>query len=187
MLDGEHTSLREDADVFLVRTLGNDRCVGFKFHKVKHLAIAEEEHDTSLHHILENEIFVIVADLVDVTHDEVIEGCLPLGGEFIGLRVVVNLLLSDFSVEDFLVHASTKMGWDTALGVLDEEGLVVLLEEAFTDRDSFIDERLFFIHSNLTHLNVQLYKASTDALQSSRFELELDGTPSQILILRIVH
>ena len=41
-------------------------------HHIKYLAVSEEKHDTSLHHVLEDEVLVIVANLVDVTHDKVI-------------------------------------------------------------------------------------------------------------------
>ena len=187
MLDGEDTSLREDTDGTLVRALGNDRRMGLQFHKVEHLTITEEEHDTGFHHILEDEIFVIVADLYDVTHDKVIKSGLPLGSEFIGLRVIVDLLLGDFSIEDFLVHTGTEMGRNSTLSVLDEEGLVVLLKKALPDQDSFINEGLFFVHTNLTHLDVQFDKTASDALKRGSFELELDCAPSQILILRIVN
>ena len=79
MLAGQQASLWEDAARLLVCTLCNDGSVRTLLHQVEHLSIAEEEHDTGLHHVLEDEVLVIVADFIDVAHDEVIEGRLPLG------------------------------------------------------------------------------------------------------------
>ena len=69
------------------------------------MSVSVEEHDTHFHHVLEDEVFVIVAALKNVTHDKVIENSFPLGSYFVSLSKVINLFLSDFSVEDLLVHA----------------------------------------------------------------------------------
>ena len=102
-----------------------------KFHEIKDLPITEEEHDAGFHHILEDEIFVIVANLVDVAHDEVIQSCFPSSGELICLLVVVDFLLSNLSIEYLFVHAGSETRWYTSLRILDEERLIVLVEQPF--------------------------------------------------------
>ena len=96
-------------------------------HHIKYLTVSEEEHDACLHHVLEDEVLVIVANLVDVAHDEIIQSCLPSCSEFICLLVVVDLLLSDLSIEYLFVHAGAKTRWYTSLCILDEERLIVLV------------------------------------------------------------
>ena len=96
-------------------------------HHIKYLTVSEEEHDACLHHVLEDEVLVIVANLVDVAHDEVIQSCLPSCSEFICLLVVVDFLLSNLSVEYLFVHAGSETRWYTSLCILDEEGLIVLV------------------------------------------------------------
>ena len=69
MLAGKDASLGENTARALICTLGDDGRVRLKFHQVENLAITEEEHDTGLHHVLEDEVFIVVANLIDVTHD----------------------------------------------------------------------------------------------------------------------
>lgn len=89
------------------------------FHQIENLAVAVEEHHARLQHFLKDEVLIIVADLKDVAHDQVVNGCLPSGCQFIRLAIVVNFLLGDFSVEDFLVHAGAKIRRDSTLSKLD--------------------------------------------------------------------
>ena len=72
--------------------------MGLQLHHIEDLAVTEEKHDTSLHHVLEDEVFVIVADLIDVAHHEIIQSRLPPGCKLVGLRIVINLFLSDLGV-----------------------------------------------------------------------------------------
>ena len=123
-------------------------------HHIKYLAVSEEKHDTRLHHVLEDEVLIIVANLVDVAHDEVIQSCLPSGSEFICLLVVVDFLLSYLGIEYLFVHAGSETRWYTSLRILDEEGLIVLVEQPFTDQYSLVDEVFLIIHANLTHLHI---------------------------------
>ncbi len=133
MLSWQDTSLWENTDGAFVHICGDDWGMRLLFHKVENLAVTEEEHHTRLHHILEDEILVIVADLADIAHDKVIEGSLPSGSQLICLSIVVDLLLSHLGVEDFTVHASSKAGRNTALGVLDQKWLIVFGEKTLTD------------------------------------------------------
>ena len=146
-------------------------------HHIENLSISEEKHDTSLHHVLEDKVFVIVANFVDVAHDKIIQSCLPSSSEFICLLVVVDLLLSYFSVEYLLVHAGSETRWYTSLRILDEEGLIVLVEQPFTDQYSLVDEVFLIIHANLSHLHIKLNKAASDTFQSHSFELHFDCAP----------
>ena len=61
--------MREDSNRALIRALGDHGCVGFELHQIEDLTVTEEEHDTGLHHILEDEVLIIVADFIDVAHD----------------------------------------------------------------------------------------------------------------------
>jgi len=140
-------------------------------HKVINLAITVEEHDARLEHFLKYEIFVVVADLDNITLNEVIEGSFPLGCCLVRLCVVVDFLLSDLGVEDLFVHARTQAVRDAALGVLYEEWLVVLSEEALSDQDSFIDELLLLVHADLAHLNVEFDQTTANTLQRLGFQL----------------
>ena len=50
----------------------------FTFEHVPDLSISEEELDTRLHHVLKDEVLIIVARLENIRIDEVIERCFPL-------------------------------------------------------------------------------------------------------------
>ena len=123
-------------------------------HHIKYLAISEEKHDARLHHVLEDEVLIIVANLVDIAHDEVIQSCLPPCSEFICLLVVVDFLLCNFSIEYLFVHARSETRWYTSLCILDEEGLIVLVEQPFADQNSLVNEVFLIIHANLSHLHI---------------------------------
>ena len=125
-------------------------------HHIKYLAVSEEKHDTSLHHVLEDEVLVIVANLVDVAHDEVIQRCLPSSGKLICLLVVVDFLLSNLSIEYLFVHAGSETRWYTSLRILDEERLIVLVEQSFAYQNSLVDEVFLIVHTDLTHLHIKL-------------------------------
>jgi len=88
------------------------------FDKIENLTVAVEEHHAGLQHFLKDKILVIVADLKDVAHDQVVDGGLPSGGQFVRLTIVVNFLLGDFGVQDLLVHAGAKIRRDPTLSKL---------------------------------------------------------------------
>lgn len=106
----------------------NDWSMRLLFDEVENLTIAVEEHHASLHHVLEDEILVVVADLKDVARNQVIDGRLPPGSCFVRLCIVVDFLLCDLGVEDLFVHARAQMWRDAALSILHEERLVVFGE-----------------------------------------------------------
>ena len=155
--------------------------------EVKYLAVSEEEHDAGFHHVLENEVFIVVTALVDVAHHQIINSRLPLGSQFVRLCVVVDFFLRDFSVKNFLVHACSEIRGDSTFGVLNQERLVVFGQQSLTDQYALIYERLLLIHADLSHLDVKFDKAATDALEGGRLELELDCSPGQVLVVRDVH
>ena len=99
-----------------------------QLHEIEDLSVAIEKHDAGLHHVLEDKVLVIVADLVNVAHHKVIESSLPLGSQFISLSIIVNFFLGDLSIQDLLIHASSQTRWDSTLRILDQERLVVFLE-----------------------------------------------------------
>ena len=105
----------------------------FALHEIVNLSVSEEEHHASLHHILEDEEFVIVADFANVTHYEIIEDCFPLGSHFMSLSEVVYFLLCDICVQNLLVHASSEIRRDTTFRILYKKWLVILLEETLSN------------------------------------------------------
>ena len=52
----------------------------FTLQKLPHLPVTEEELNALLHHLLEYEVLVIVADLKNVCVDEVIKSSFPFRG-----------------------------------------------------------------------------------------------------------
>ena len=88
------------------------------FQHVEDLTVTIEEHDASLKHVLEDEVLVIIADFDNIALDEIIKRSFPLSCSFVGLRVVIDLFLSDFGVQDFLVHAGAQTIGNASLGVL---------------------------------------------------------------------
>ena len=100
--------------------------MGLDFQHVKDLTVTIEKHNASLKHVLKDEVLVIIADFYDIALDKIIKRSFPLSRSFVGLRVVIDLFLSDFGVQDFLVHAGAQTIGDASLGVLDKERLVVL-------------------------------------------------------------
>jgi len=109
VLDRKDTALWEETDWFVVLSNRHNWNVWLGFHQIVDLSVPVEEHDTCLHHVLEDEVLVIVAALEDVTHYQVIEYRFPLGSYLMGLCEVVNLFLRDLSVENLLVHACSKI------------------------------------------------------------------------------
>jgi hypothetical protein len=86
---------------------------------IKNLSVPEEEHTGCLKEILENEIFVVIADFLDVGKDKIIQDALPLLVVVMLLDEIIHFLLSDVCVENFLVNSVAKGGWATSLCKLD--------------------------------------------------------------------
>ena len=133
MLDWEDAALWEEANGLLILADSHDGCVGLLLHEVVHLPVSVEEHHACLHHVLEDEEFVVVADFTNIAHYEVIEDCFPLCSHFMSLGEIVNLLLCHISVQDLLVHACSEIRRNTTLCILHQEGLVFLLEKTLTN------------------------------------------------------
>ena len=123
----QDAALWKQTDWLLVGTNRHDRGVRLFLHHVIDLGISEEEHHTRLHHVLEDEVLVVVADFKDVLHYEIVEGCLPLDGAIECTLEIVDFFLPDFGIEDFLVDLASQTGWNTTLGVLDQERLIFFL------------------------------------------------------------
>ena len=66
VLDGKHTTRREKANGFIAWSNYCDRSVRLAFEHVPDLAVSEEELDARLHHVLEDEILVIITGLEDI-------------------------------------------------------------------------------------------------------------------------
>ena len=81
----------------------------------------------------------------------------------------------DADVEDLLVHSSSQAWRDTSLCILDEEGLIVLLQESFSKNDSIINEALLIINTNLSESYVEFVKSDPHLLHSHRLQLQLYG------------
>ena len=104
---GEEATRREESDRLFVRSDSHDGSMGLALEEVPDLAVTEEELNPLFHHLLEDKIFVIVADFKNVSVNKVIDGGLPLGSVLTGLLKVVYLLLAYLSVKDLLVDART--------------------------------------------------------------------------------
>ena len=108
MLEWNHTGLWEDANRLLVGPNRYYGCVRLAHHHVVDLSVTEEEHNASLHHVLKDEVLVVIASLHDVAHHEIIKCCLPPGRSFIGLSIVIDLFLSHIRIQDLLVHPRSE-------------------------------------------------------------------------------
>lgn len=82
------------------------------------MPVAVEEIETGLHHVLENEVLVVVALVDDIRVDDVVDGRLPLLKLVCQLRKVVYLFLSDVCVKYFLVDSAPERRWDASLRIL---------------------------------------------------------------------
>jgi len=118
MLHRKNTALRKDAACLVIRARRYYRRMWFYLAEVKHLSVPKEKHDTGLQHVLEYEVFVVVAALDYVAHDQIIDSSFPLCSQLVRLSVVVDLFLSNFSVENLFIHTSSKIGRDSTLCVL---------------------------------------------------------------------
>ena len=61
---------------------------------VKDISVSEENQNALLNHVLENEIFVIVANLVDISIKDIIISSLPSFELFVQVMKVVDFFLS---------------------------------------------------------------------------------------------
>ena len=78
VLDGQHSTWREEADRLVRRANNGDGGMRFTFENVPDLSVSEEELHARFHHILEDEILVIIARFKDISVDQVIQCCFPL-------------------------------------------------------------------------------------------------------------
>ena len=72
VLDRENAGLGEDTCRSLVSALSHHGCMRLQLDQVEDLSVAVEEHHARLHHVLKDEVLVVVADLDDIAHDQVI-------------------------------------------------------------------------------------------------------------------
>ena len=150
MLHRQHTTWREEPDRSVVRAYCGYRRIRFALQLVPDLFVTEEKVDARFHHVLENEIFVIIAGLENIGVDKVIEGGFPFRSHFCCLSVIVKVFLTNFGIQDLLVYPCSQRGWHSPLGELYQEGLVVFLQKPFADHDSLVDKTFFFVNSDLS-------------------------------------
>ena len=61
-----------------------------------------------LDHVLENEIFIVVTNLINISVDDVVDGSLPSIELVIQIREVINFFLGYIRVQDFLVNSASE-------------------------------------------------------------------------------
>lgn len=91
----------------------------FAFDILIYLLVPEEEHHAQLYHVLEYEVFVIVAELQYVCHYQIVQPQLPLSELFIELCEIVALLLSDIRIKNLLIYFVSEGRRHPPFGVLD--------------------------------------------------------------------
>jgi len=67
VLAWKEATRREESDGLFVRANSHDGCMRLALEEVPDLAVTEEELNALLHHLLEDKIFIIVADLKNVS------------------------------------------------------------------------------------------------------------------------
>jgi hypothetical protein len=135
--------------------------------------------DACLNHLLEDEVFVIVAKLQNVGHKKVIEGELPLIESFSKLSVVIYLFLCDVCVEDLPIDPVAESRRYSSLCVLDKEGLVVLSQEPFTNEDPLINKALFLVYTYLAIGHIKLVEFLSELVKGAGLQLKLDLSPGE--------
>jgi len=119
VLHGQDTAGWEQADGFVGRADYGDRGVWFAFEHIPDLPISKEELHTTLHHVLEDKVLIIITRLENIRIDQIIQRRFPLRGSLLGLLEIIEFFLAYFCVEDLLVDAGSKTGRDTTLCILD--------------------------------------------------------------------
>ena len=122
------TTRRVTTQHFVRSTHGNHWSMWLRLHHVQYLPVSEEEHNALFDHVLEDEVLVVVALDHDVGVDDVVDGLLPLGELIVEIGEVVDLFLGDVCVQNLLVHTTPQRWRDASLGVLNQIGLVLLLQ-----------------------------------------------------------
>ena len=146
---GEDATGRVGADDAVGAGDTDDWRVGLGLEVVEDLTVAEEGRQTRVHHVLEDEVLVVVAELQNVCFQQIVQRQFPLGTTLYQLIVVVDVLLVDISVEYLSIDLVPECGRHSSLSVLHQERLVVFGEESLPHRDSFLDETLLLIHADL--------------------------------------
>lgn len=182
----DNSARRVSTDDALLRVEAEHRCVRLGSHEVKNLPVSIEEEHAELHHVLEDEVLVVVALLQNVRVDDIVDSQLPLAQLIIEALEVVDFLLRDVSVQDLLVDAAPQRRRNASLSVLHEVRLIVFRKEALADDYAVFNEGLLLVEADLTQSHVQLMELLAQLLQCARLQLQLDFAPQQIGIAREV-
>ena len=139
----------------------------FAFHHVEDLPVSEECEHASFEHILEDKVLIVVTHLDDVSIDDIINGCLPFC-ELIGkIGKMINFFLAYISIKNFFVDTASQCRWNTSLGILYKEWLIVLLKKSLSNKNSFVDKTLLFIDSYLPESHIELIELSSQLIEAS--------------------
>lgn len=155
VLHWKHSAVRVESRRLLVCANSHDRVVRLESKHVVQLPVAEEEVDATLKVVLENEVLVIVSRVENVAPNQVVECRFPLARLLKLSRKVVLFFLVDFSVQNLLVDFGPEIARDASFCILDEEWLVVFLQKPFTHQDALVYETLFFVHADLSELDIE--------------------------------
>lgn len=91
---------------------------------------------------------------------------------------MILLSLSDFSIQDPLIELTSDGSWYASLCILNQIGLVVLLEKSLTDQSSLLDEATILVGAHLAESDIELTILSSEFLKTRGVEIQLYVVPS---------
>ncbi len=139
-----------------------------------------EEAEQSLHYdFFKDEVLVVIAHILDIIPQHVVEPCLPLLPVLRQRLEILIVLRRHLYPQDRLIDAVTQSRGDAALGVLDNEGRVVLVKHAIADQNPFIYKGLLLVDSDLTKSDMQLCECLSQLFDRLCLDLEGNRAPRQ--------
>jgi hypothetical protein len=186
VLTRDHSTSWEQSDGLVVGPVRNQRVVRLGFKHIVDLAISEEKHHALLHDVLKNEVLVVVANLDNIRHDEVVEHGLPASVILLQRGEVVHFFLCDVCVQDLSVDTRPQCRRHAPLGVLHKVGLVVFAQQPLTHVHPLINEGFLVVESHLAHGDVELNVLAAQVLERTRGQVDLDHAPVEIGVAGVV-
>lgn len=123
----------------------HDRSVWPGFHEIEDLPIAEKAHHRCLDYLLEDEVFVIVANSTDISFYLVVQCQFPVVHTVKQVFEVIQFSLSCICVQDSFVQLAPYRSGNASFCELDQVWLVIFCEQSFAYESSLLQESFVFI------------------------------------------
>lgn len=95
------------ADDFILRVCANHWSMRFAFHEVYDLSVSLENHKTCFNHVLENEIFVIIAHVDHIGQNNIINSHFPLICLIYQVSHIIYLLLIYICIQNLFINSAS--------------------------------------------------------------------------------